>query len=165
MKKTSKKRLCWNCEGNVSVDAETCPYCGVSVIPACLDNAASGFTPSYRHEDVNDSSIPLSPYALPVQAEQENAQEDRSLDAVEAGRDAEDQKPHYDEFKRALFASALLLPGSVFFMFGLALLLFSYDGVFTLQWDGTIWFVYLILAIPLLLFGWRYLSKLDQDTI
>ena len=60
MNKTAKKRLCWNCEGSVSLEAETCPYCGVSVIPATLENINAGFTPSYRLGAAQDSAIPRS---------------------------------------------------------------------------------------------------------
>lgn len=151
MNQPSKKRLCWNCEGSVSVEAETCPYCGVSVVPATLENANINFMPSYNMGMAQDSAIPRSPY------EGKEEQEPTS-DAIQ---EKEESQPAYDEFQWTLLATVLLLTGSVFFLFGLALMLFSHNGMLILKWDGSLWWLYAALAFPLLFFGWRYLSKLD----
>ena len=66
-----------------------------------------------------------------------------------------------DSFKSSLMATTLLLAGSVFFLFGLVLALFSHQGVLTLQWDGSIWYVYSALSVPLLIIGWRSLMKIS----
>ena len=63
MKKTAKQRLCWNCEGSVAMTDETCPFCGVSVVPATLDDGSNaGFIPPYQMGGV-ENRVPLSPYA------------------------------------------------------------------------------------------------------
>ncbi len=155
MNKPSKKRLCWNCEGSVSLEAETCPYCGVSVVPATLENVNVGFMPSYRMGEVQDSAIPRSPY------EDDEAEPGQQEPGQEISKELEEDEPAFDEFQRTLLATVLLLTGSVFFLFGLALMLFSHNGVLSLQWDSSLWFVYTALAVPLLFFGGRYLSKLD----
>lgn len=158
MKKASKKRLCWNCEGSVTVDAETCPYCGVSVVPASLDTMSSGFMPSYKQGELSDGAIPKSPYSFAVQSESSEGIIEKDEDEIEE----EHQAPH-DEFQRTLLATVFLLTGSVFFIFGLALMLFSEQGMLTLQWDATLWFIYLLVALPMLLLGWKYLSNLESN--
>ena len=154
MNKSQKKRLCWNCEGSVSVSEETCPFCGVSVIPAFLEGAGAEFAPPYSHHAENDFGIPKSPFAAPDEFEEQENQE--------IAKDFVDGDDNVEEFKRVAIAVTLLLSGSVFFLFSLALGLFSHNGLLTLQWDGDYWYVYTILALPLLFIGWRSLMKLDS---
>ncbi len=162
MSKPQKKRLCWNCEGAVATNAETCPYCGVTVVPASLENVSTGFAPSYRVGTADDDlTIFRSPYAT-QKINEENEPITTQSDQV-AVKELDEQQPAYDEFQRALWATMLLLTGSVFFLFSLALMLFSHNGVFTLKWDGSIWFIYMGVSLPLLIFGWRYLSQLEQE--
>ncbi len=52
-----------------------------------------------------------------------------------------------------------LLGGSVFFLFGLVLWLFSQNGVFTLNWNGDYWYVYLSGGLALLGLGCRVLKQ------
>ncbi len=37
MLENDKKKLCWNCEGNVSLEQEICPYCRASIVPSIDD--------------------------------------------------------------------------------------------------------------------------------
>ena len=154
MNKSARKRLCWNCEGSVSVSEETCPFCGVSVIPAFLEGAeASDFAPPYATSRDSDFGIPQSPFKF---QDEEFSDVDSQVNQKE-----EEGQINIDEFKSTAVAVTLLLSGSVFFLFSLALALFSHHGVFTLQWDAEYWFIYTILAIPLFFFGWRSLMKLE----
>ncbi|MBA3815778.1 MAG: hypothetical protein H0X29_04515 [Parachlamydiaceae bacterium] len=150
-----KKKLCWNCEGNVSLADETCPYCGVSVIPASLDGPSHSHSPPYQMGEVQESAIPLPPY----NSGQKNELASEGIEEEVKG----EQDLSVNEFKNILLSLLLLLAGSMFFLFGLTLVLFSHNGVFTLQWDGSFWFIYSLLSIPLLFFGWRALLKLDSD--
>lgn len=152
-----KKKLCWNCEGNVSLSDETCPYCGVSVIPASLDGSLSSHAPPYQMAEVQESIIPRPPY----HTEQKN--ELILEEKEEANKETEDEDVSVNEFKNIVLSLLFLLAGSMFFLFGLTLVLFSHNGVFTLQWDGSFWFIYSLLSIPFLFFGWRALIKLDVD--
>ena len=154
MNKVLRKRLCWNCESQVSLDIETCPVCGVSVIPAFLEGAGDNFAPPYSMSSEKDFGIPRSPYTVHDDKIQlENQENDKSH---------EEEQPELDEFKRIVRTVALLLTGSVFFLFSMALVLFSRNDVLTLQWDGSYWYIYTFLALPLLFFGWRSLMKLDS---
>lgn len=153
---TQKKKLCWNCEGNVSVEDEACPYCGVSVIPASLEGVSHSHTPPYQMGSVQENVIPMPPYSS-------GSKQESKEDNEEGEGNSEEDEVSVDEFKNIVISLLLLLAGSMFFLFGLTLALFSHNGVFTLQWNGSYWYVYSILAVPLLLFGWRALLKLDGD--
>lgn len=37
MLESDKRKMCWNCEGNISLEAEVCPYCRASIIPSMND--------------------------------------------------------------------------------------------------------------------------------
>jgi hypothetical protein len=164
MNKAARKRLCWNCEGSVSIAEETCPFCGVSVVPAFLEGTileganGSDFIPPYSSHasHSNEFDIPKSPYGF--------IEEDKPLieeEQIQKKIEEDDQQPSLDEFKRVVTSVTLLLGGSVFFLFSLALLFFSHHGVLTLHWNGDVWFIYILLALPMLIFGWRSLMKLD----
>lgn len=157
MNKSERKKLCWNCEGNVSISEEYCPFCGVSVVPAFLEGAEVEFAPPYAKNAEKDYGIPKSPY------NHDDIHED-SVKSEPQKEIVEDLEPAVDEFKRVALAVTLLLSGSVFFLFSLAMGLFSRNGVFTLHWDATYWFIYAILGLPLLFLGWRSLMKLDQSS-
>lgn len=150
MSKPVKSKLCWNCEGTVSLVEETCPYCGVSVIPATLDGTYDGFAPPYRSSGSQEEMSHESPYDLREEEGKPSVVEEVAVAEVPG-----------DEAKRAIFAVVALLAGSVFFLFGLVLVLFSQHGVFTLQWNANYWYFYLAFSLPLLILGWRVLSKLD----
>lgn len=153
MNHLQRKKLCWNCEGSVSLSEETCPFCGVSVVPAFLEGAGAEFAPPYSTYKEKDNSIPKSPYGF---------HEDKGdLDIQQQPKEADEAEPALDEFKRVALSLTFLLCGSVFLLFSLALGLFSHNGIFTLQWDANYWFIYTLLALPLLFVGWRTLMKLD----
>jgi len=154
MSKLVKTKLCWNCEGAVAFNAENCPFCGVSVVPASLDGTPANFAPPYNMGTSQDAYIPRSPYA--AQPEVQATDESIPTQTVEKG-----DETSFDDFKTAFWALVFLLSGAVFFLFGIVLVLFSTNGVFTLRWDATTWFFYSIVSVPLLILGWRCLSKLN----
>lgn len=154
MNVSQKKRLCWNCEGSVSLAEETCPFCGVSVVPAFLEGTNNSFTPPYALGAVNDSAVPRSPYDL-----QPEPSED--VGVVAQSKAIDEMAPAIDEFKSTMLAVIFLLGGSMLFMFGAVLVLFAQDGVLTLKWDAAFWYVYVFLAVPMFFVGWRSLGKLD----
>lgn len=149
--KPKKKKLCWNCEGGVALDVENCPYCGVYLSPTDKpeknrsSNSALG-----KSQTEPSSEIPIAPYA---QDTAEAVQEEPSEIAGEG----------VSLLGSTLQPLLLLLTGAVFSIFGLALFLFSHKGVFTLSWNGTYWFLYLLLGVPMLLFGWLSLNKINEE--
>lgn len=161
-----KKKLCWNCEGNVSFQEENCPYCGVYLSPSdenTLDEEVEDlFAPPYRtegEEEESEDHVPASPYGIYEEEEEEQQPvnyEFSSADVKEA------IKASSDEVKRVIMPLSLLLSGTVFFLFGLALFLFSRKGVFILQWNGCYWYLYLAFGLIALMVGWRALSQLEE---
>lgn len=145
-----KKRLCWNCHGEVPMVVQTCPYCGVYV-----EQTAAGVHEVEEHEppysyNSQGGAIPASPFAIADETVQDSQSHSSGVAAV-ALNDA----------KSVLMPVAFLLAGSVFFLFGLVVALFAEEGTLTLSWNGEYWFAYLFGGIAFLLFGWRALQGID----
>jgi hypothetical protein len=154
-----KKKLCWNCEGSTSFQDENCPYCGVYLSAMNLSGQESNeslFSPPYRMDEdkEEDQEVPVSPFAEKEDAEEPTPEEIAPEEAVNMIYD--------DGMKKNLLALILLLIGSAFMLFSIALLLFSKNGVLTLHWNGSYWFIYLILGIPMLFFGWKVLEGIKD---
>lgn len=139
MNKPVKTKLCWNCEGSVSRSAENCPYCAVYLSPEKEDLSQD---PPYSKQ------IPKAPYN-PVEQEE-------VIGLPEA------QELATTGFRGAFLPLILLSTGLISLFFSLILFLFAENGKLTLQWDGSYWYIYLLLALPLLYFGWRYLETTDR---
>lgn len=141
-----KQRLCWNCEGAIALDADFCPYCGVGVAPPTLsENPAPSFT-----SKGDDFDIPLPPYQSQPPAGEDR--EELPGDMLEP-----DPSP-----RLILLSLITFMGGSFFIIFGLLLLLFAHDSPLVLSWEGDKWWLYILLGIPLMIWGWRYSQKISQ---
>ena len=132
------RKLCWNCEGSVHVRATKCPFCGSEL---------SAETPAPSSPYNAQTAVPAPPYSAPAF---EGAQPEPALAA---------ETPKEDLSRSVVLPMLLLLPGVFFLLFGVLLALFATDGLLTLRWNARYWFVYCMLACPLLWFGWKSLSR------
>lgn len=151
MTPSPKKKLCWNCEGRVSLAEENCPYCAVYLGPAPDENGETKdiLVPPYRLVEAEEEIIPPSPYTQEKKREEVENQEDYSV----AKKD----------FREVVLPLGLLSAGSLFFVFGLILLMFSDKGIFTLTWNGAYWYFYLLFSLPMVFFGWWSLRKIEEN--
>lgn len=154
MRAKVKKKLCWNCEGTTPLETENCPYCGVYLNPLLDDDEKDSlFSPPYRVEEVDDPEIPSAPYptqdADPANLESTQMITDTKIEEVAKS----------PLLPTELAPLLLLLSGSVLFLFGIALSLFSHHGILSLQWNGSYWYLYFLFSIPLLIMGWRTLQQ------
>ena len=101
-----------------------------------------------KKEENEEQEVPEAPYA-------ESIAESPSTLSPEAEKMGND-------FRNLLLITSLLLTGTLFLLFATALLLFSQNGVFTLRWNGDLWFIYLALALPMLFFGWQRLQQINE---
>lgn len=151
MSKNAKKKMCWSCEGRVDKTAENCPYCGVYLSPNIPETPKNALGAPYTSQVQANAKAPAAPYQPKKSQEEEALEESTEKDsAIAAG--------NISDLKTVLLPLVLLLAGTIFLLFGAVLYLFSQNGVFTLRWNGDNWIYYLVLAIPMLFFGWRALS-------
>lgn len=158
MSAVPKKKLCWNCDGNVSREVDNCPYCGVYIHAEELEENSS-WNPSYRPASKTEE-IPTPIYQIQTEQEEEEVSESQNSEEIE--------NPvvlnHFStQLKRDVFPILFLMMGSIFFLFGIVLFLFSQNGVLTLQWQGSYASYFLIASIPLVGFGWWFLQNLDSE--
>lgn len=135
---------------------QTCPYCGVYVeqTAQAQTHEVEDHAPPYSLNAQSNTSIPASPFALHTDESTHNANIQASEVAAVALNDA----------KSVLLPITFLLAGSVFFLFGLVIALFSEEGTLTLSWNGEYWFAYLFGGVACLLFGWRAIQGIDEQT-
>lgn len=158
----TKKKLCWNCEGNVARDAVNCPYCGVylrrdeDLRNDYDEEEEDHLTPPYRIEALqkNQETVPQPPYVASQAITQPEPAEKKKKLASSIGK--------LTEWKSVFIPIVLLLAGSVFLTFGMILFLFSKGGLLTVKWQGSLWIWYVVMALPSLYFGWRTLKNLDE---
>lgn len=146
------KRLCWNCDGNVHLYEMNCPYCGAELASSeastnpnePLANAvAADAIPQPAFSSYEEESF--------IPSDEEWNSEEKDIDnSMQANEIA------------SLMPLLLLLPGSLFLIFGLALFLFSDNGFLVFQFNGRYWFVYLGLSFPLMYFGLKQLFPLSK---
>lgn len=154
MNTKARTKLCWNCEGRVSLEEKNCPFCAVYLnndLDSDEDQEQDYLDPPYNMNTSEDhQNIPSSPYGdknsevMPQKAQKQT--------------DVQEGNDFIDDMKHVVIPLSLLLFGSVFFLFGMVLFLFSQNGVFTLHWNGAYWFIYQLIAIPFLIFGWKSLQ-------
>lgn len=161
-----KKKLCWNCEGNVSRQADNCPYCGVYLhrenddADYEEDDDPEDLTPPYHPQPLSqeENTIPSAPYLA-----QDSVQETPQIAETYIQKAAEPLLNLTGGWKTVVLPLVFLLSGSVLLLFGTILSLFSQDGVLTLQWNGEYWFVYLLTSLPLLYLGWKTLQNVTDE--
>ena len=160
MNNQSKKKLCWNCEGRVGLQEEHCKFCGVYLSPLDPDDEeddkkTSLFAPPYRvGESKEEEQIPASPFLA-----QKSLAEPQMKEAIPPEVNTNIEVP--SAIYPVVMPLVLLSIGTVLFLFGMALVMFSNNGVLSLQWSSDYWFIYFLIAIPTMLLGWKFLQQQD----
>jgi hypothetical protein len=152
MSAVPKKKLCWNCEGNVAKDIDNCPYCGVYLHASELEEENHYWNPSYLSKE-NKEEVPSPLY------HGANTEEQEPIAMQEKGVSALEWTGAISHLKREVFPILFLMAGSTFFLFAIVLLLFSHGGTLTLQWEESNAYYFLTLAGPLFFFGWKFLER------
>lgn len=151
MSAVPKKKLCWNCEGNVARNIEHCPYCGVYVNFSQVEEDVN-WNPSYQPSLKNDDEIP-SPIYQSSSTEEELLEEEGLLSFSTL----------FHKLKNDFFPILFLMSGSLFFLFGIVVFLFSRNGTFTLQWQENHAYSFFFISLPLIVLGWKFLQQLEEQ--
>lgn len=138
-----KQKICSHCEGRISVEADTCLYCGMPLIAdSVAATSASLYAPPYKAKAETEFA-PKFTAAAP--------KEEASLGsiAIPAQMTTEEEKEDTSGFI-SLF---LALMGSTLFIVGLMQGLFAEDGMLRLEWNCKYWFLFCLLSLPILYMG------------
>ena len=134
MKLKKRQKLCHNCEGGIDLDVIVCPYCAADL---------------RIEKPIQQRELPpINPQPLYTQP-----------------HETEDSIPESSsEPQFSMLTPHLLLAfGSQLFMLGLPLLIFSHHGALILKLNARYWLFYIVASLPLLIFGYRSLSKTSKS--
>lgn len=146
MKLKKRQKLCSNCEGDIDLDVIVCPYCAADLREERPERGGSTM------QNMSQSLYP-SPYPIKNEKIEEILDEPALISQEEEGEPKEKGA--------SVFVPILLFAlGSLLFLLGLLLLVFSHNGQVVLKWDARLWFLYLFASVPFLVFGYRAISKL-----
>ncbi len=182
MNPKDRQKMCSSCDGRISLDADTCPYCAseqkVGAPPvssakemhhqSLQDSLTSLYSPPYSGK----SSAPLNPRSEKKEFPHTNnpsfAQEpmEKRFNSSTLGAPTIPQhsaEEHPMEEDRSSFWPILFLSiGANLLTLGLIQLFFSDNGFLRLEWDSSYWFVYCLVALPLFFFGFRKVNALKN---
>ncbi|MBN2478723.1 MAG: hypothetical protein JXA94_00690 [Parachlamydiales bacterium] len=171
MNQNERTKLCPSCDGMVAMEISICPYCGSSVFNKNEDFDSQILNPDVKSlspEETLQSLYPppYKPKVIDTRPGKEGGEEDDDeFEEDENGNDSNDEESQDEDERRSdkssLLFTILLLLGVNIFVFSMLLLFFSENGSLTLSWNAKYWFLYSIFAMPLLLFGFKGLNKLD----
>ncbi len=155
MAKKNDQKLCWNCDGSISLQLEICPYCGADL--ARPQNTALKDPPSPWQTATVQKEVPPPPYTGSTSAADFSISQEEWKRTLEE-KPSNEVKKEEPSGRGEMIALLLLLPGVVFFLFGIVLLLFAREGFLTIRWNGNFALFYLVGSLPLLFLGWRSLK-------
>ena len=151
MRVKDKQKICSHCEGRISVEADTCLYCGMPLLedrkeeqkPVDIMSSLQGGIPS------------LYPPLYAQKSETQEVGKQEFMHKIKPHYAAENtvEKESQEVDKSNFFSLLLALLGSNLFILGLMQGFFSEGGVLQLEWNCKYWFLYLLLAVPMLYMG------------
>lgn len=151
-----KTKLCWNCEGRVTHEEENCPFCGVYLSPTVSPTSSSDISPPYTFEEETDLAPP------PPYGDKNTETMDNHINEAESKSINGESHAETNSNLSIILPLTACLAGSIFFLFGFILLLFSQNGVFSLSWNGDFWLAYLTFGFVMLLVGWKTLNRVEN---
>lgn len=154
MSAVPKRKLCWNCEGNIALSEENCSFCGVFQNPY-----GQGVEPCSKEENQRSSS---HLYALDSLTQEEEPQQQPSPLYEDPSYLAQDPAQVIGEAWLLVKPLVCLMIGFSTAFFSLLLFFFSHEGFFTLQWRADMWYIYILISLPALWVGFKSLNHLPD---
>ena len=150
MNSKGKGKICWNCEGEVHKEMDQCPYCGTSLSPM-----------QDQENTKNSPEVSLTKQSPP------STYSNLSEEILKANRilykKEEEKRESVSVFEKNPFSALVFfLPGSLFFIFGLILFIFSQEGSLILSWNARYSFLYIVLGSALSWAGWKVLCSCSE---
>lgn len=176
MKTNERQKMCPTCEGRISLEAEICPFCAQEQVSEKGNNSFQ--TPLFQNQSLQDSltSLYTPPYSgkrpvfsqepkkeTPIYKESamyKNVTDEKFQDPLKAISAATANEIETQEGESSLWPTVLMVAASNFLVLGLLQLFFSENGLLKLEWDGSYWFIYCLMAFPLFYLGIQKMKKL-----
>lgn len=153
MDRKDKKKLCPQCEGTIPYQMPHCPFCG-------FEHFIKETSTAQTLGSQGLSSLYHPPYLAQSIGEVRKDPKDTQATPPDPAPASPIEKSLEDRLAKVELITIILLSiGGQFMMLGLMLLLFSVDGVVTLQWKSQYWYFYSLFSIPFLLLGLKWLNR------
>ena len=150
MGRAQKMRMCPYCEGTVPLESISCRFCGSS-FEEQPDQMERGFTKDTQNTYYNPPYTPGGAIFSDSVFKPENKEAAKA--SVYEDTNEEEEKGH-------ILALTLLSVGGMFLTLSFLLFFFSEHGRVILEWKSRYWSLYMIIAVPLLYYGFKKLRKL-----
>ncbi|HSX10978.1 MAG TPA: hypothetical protein VLF94_04610 [Chlamydiales bacterium] len=152
MKPKKRQKMCYNCEGEIDLDVIVCPFCAADLREEKPEQQSASYSPAAAVKNLNTQQSLYPPHYAPK----------ASQPPQEATLAEEPQMaPMEPEESKNIFGPTILMTlGTQLLLFGLLMLLFASKGTMILKWDARFWFLYIFASVPLLIFGYKSVSKL-----
>ena len=127
-----------------------CPFCAADLREEKPEQQRPSYNPSAQLKNFNTQQSLYPPHYAPKAPSEELLEEPAQPALV----------VEEEETKNIFGPTILITLGAQLLLFGLLMFLFSHKGILILKWDARLWFLYIFASIPLLIFGYKSLSKL-----
>lgn len=146
-----RRKLCWECGGEVPQSAEQCPFCGAGfeVVNSAESDTDTFFSQSSKNTDFYSDSEPPKPLYQPID---ERAPQEEGLD--------EEEEKSSGSARQQLICLCFLIPGFALLLFGIIMFFFSQEGYLTLKWDASWGMLIFALSALCIYFGAKAYKKL-----
>lgn len=182
MSQNKRMKMCTCCDGYVDLDVIVCPYCGSDlsnvsgvkpqkkeeVFPGAQykkkmsveETLSSLYPPPYNPKNIPEPDIMKNSSDDPIinTSRKFNFMEEEKVNVAEKVQEKKVDQNSTSSFFRIL-PILLFSIGVNVLLLGLYLLIFSTNGEIFIRWNADLWYVYMIVSIPLVAFGYKMLSK------
>ena len=145
MKTKKRQKLCYNCEAEVDLDVIVCPFCAADLREEKPEQQIPSYNPSATLKNLNT---------------QQSLYPSQKGPSEEMRQDESHPVQTEEEAKTVIGPLLLLTLGAQLLLLGFFMLLFSSKGALTLKWDARLWYIYILAATALLIFGTKSVKKL-----
>lgn len=152
MKPKKRQKMCYNCEGEIDLDVIVCPFCAADLREEKPEQQRASYNPAVSVKNLSTQQSLYPPHYAPKAAQPEETallEESPQIAPIDK-----------EEAKTIFGPTVLMTLGTQLLLFGILMFLFSSKGVMILKWDARLWFLYIFASIPLLIFGYKSISKL-----
>lgn len=146
MKPADRQKMCPNCDGRVAYDATQCPYCF-----ATLQVEASAQGSLFKNQSFQDSLTNLYTPPYSKKAEPEEKKTVAKTSEPKAIADVMEKEEAHDN--KGFWPILLLSIAGNLFTLGVLQFFFADQGAVKLEVNGSYWFLFILLSLPLFYFG------------
>ena len=152
-----RQKICPQCDGRISLDADLCPYCATDQSKVLVS--------SNHHQSLQNSlTTPYAPlYTAKTLKPVNEPMVERKINTTMGAPTIPSAPETVSKESKGIFTPILLLSlaGNILTI-GLLQLLFSDRGFLRLEWDSSYWFLYCLAALPLFYLGYKKASSLKE---